>query len=259
MENDIDPVITTPQSDPSSSKKKLMIIALIFLELCAIGFAGYIGYTNGKKIAQSEKSKPITIIYPSGTIQPPQKIATVSTDIRDASTSAWTVTKGAKCGINFSTPPFSQDPDNRQWILESTAYSDFLGFFKGSSDQLIHRNKEEASGFVSGLISASCGPIKASTTLETYFSDFHTKLGVDAAKVTMSEAVIEITSMKDVTIMGIPAKEFTLVGGMFDPKQLYYFFLHKSKWYLITKMSDSTSAEVQQQAKQIFDTLSFSQ
>ena len=56
---------------------------------------------------------------------------------------------------------------------------------------------------------------------------------------------------------GKTAKEMAFTGGMFDPKQKYYLIVKSDKWYIVTKKSDSSNSNINQQTNQIFNLISF--
>ena len=167
----------------------------------------------------------------------------------------WIYYKDSVCNLNLPIPPKKTDSDNRTWQIENHAPYDFFSFFKGNAVSIIHRNPEEASGFVSGMILIACG--QSSDSLTKLNSDFHSYLTLQTQQNTIPEALIELTSNNDVNMWGKTAKEMAFTGGMFDPKQKYYLIVKSDKWYIVTKKSDSSNSNINQQTNQIFNLISF--
>lgn len=161
----------------------------------------------------------------------------------------------ALCNIDFSLPAENPDADNRSWQVETHTPYSFLGFFQGKAVAVIHRNSQEASGYIFGIVIVACG--QTSDSLAKLNADLHAHLTLQTPQNTPAEALIELTANNDVMMWGMPAKEMTFVGGMFNPQQKYYLLINVDKWYLITKKSDSLNPEINQQTDQIFDLLKF--
>jgi hypothetical protein len=167
----------------------------------------------------------------------------------------WTYYKDSTCNVDIPIPPAKLDIDKRSWKIEINSNYDLLGFFKGNVITAIHRNPDEASGYISGMVSIICGQTNESLTKLN--ADFHSYLTLQTQQNTSPEGLIELTSNNNVTMWGFPSNEMAFVGGMFDPKQKYYLIVNSGKWYLITKKSDSTNPEINQQTNQIFNFIRF--
>ena len=166
----------------------------------------------------------------------------------------WTYQHTQDCNTTIPTPPIIADEDNRQWTMEQHEAQPF-GLWEGKLYQLIHRNPEEASGYISGMVSVSCGLDSGSKTTTILLSEIQQHLEVEKAKNNDSDFIIQVASVTDTQKWGLSVKELTFSGGMYNPTQKYYLFAKDNYWYLITSKSDSISPAIQSQTSQILDLL----
>jgi len=168
----------------------------------------------------------------------------------------WTYLPPELCGVSFATPPYSVDEDNRKWVIEKGEELAY-GLWSGESYRIVHRNPEEASGFVSGIVSLSCGKTKNNETSAQLITELRQHLESEKAQYDDSEFIIQISSTRDIEKWGMSVKEMMFSGGMYATDQKYYLFTKDSNWFLITSKSDSASSTINQQTQQILDLLTF--
>jgi len=257
--------VNQPVFTPEKPKTNYLLIGGIVLA-CFVIF-GFGGYYLGKQSSTYKSNLNNTQNQLSQTATPESNSPTTVPTNQPVSTlpSDWSYKDSGECGVKFAIPPKTEpyyipyDPNRQPSVTKDEESGRYWQFREGVNSLFqftnlataIFASDTEASGYISGAVNVYCAENSDKYDSKQLLNQLNFFLAEGQG------SVIKIKTFNGITKWNLEAYEITFEGGMFNSDQKYYLLASPTNWYLITKISKSSSKFVQDTTNKIFDNLLF--